>query len=573
MVGMFGGQRSFGSRLQPTISDQLGAGLSVNRTAFGQPGGAAMPMMGQAQMANSQNLDMLGARQFQGGQAEADRDLERLLQMRDLANKMQLAGVDQQTQFGVQDRRNTGALDQINASGGWERSITGDKLSSNERLAGLQRELEMGLAQGGWAQQGADRNSREKLGFAELDNALRRQELVGRQGLDQIGAQGNVSAMLQGMEGGQRINELNLTGQNALNQIDAQGGVNTRLQQLQNAGQFNIANLGEQGSNFRAGLGERGATDRAMIGADTAKTVSQAEIQAALQRSRDQNAMTKYGIDTDRDMQFQQFGQQERLMEKQQGFQREESSADRAFRGQQTEADRSFRGSEGAAEREHEATLRTADRIAQHGPPEHAEKIRGYVVAEGAAQARIAEAQAKAAEARMLMETNPQRGEAMLLQAQAEARAADAAAKMAEAKLANTGLDAELIRTQIDREKAETRNLEYPGGETAREVDALINITRNNPGVAVGNESIRIDPAMVGRSSTTMNPLVESQVLETLPTLGGNVDYKLSKLRNQFPNVPEEMLRSLIKRGQEVAAPSRQMPAGMFGGGMFPGGY
>ncbi len=234
MAGMFGQRQMGGSQLRAPLSEQLMYGAGPQQMMLQQQGpqrtmfGGAPQVPSPAAMMNSQNLDLMGARQFQGNQFELDRDLSRFLQQRQLRNNVDLANIDQGTQFGVQDRRNSGALDQINASGGWERTIQGDRLSSAEQMAAAARALDEMQMRGGWEQQGLDRGSREKLGFAELENALERQRLSNSGALDQIGAEGGIRMNLQQMVGDQGMRLQGLQDKNAFERTryveDSAGG-------------------------------------------------------------------------------------------------------------------------------------------------------------------------------------------------------------------------------------------------------------------------------------------------------------------------------------------------------------
>lgn len=508
------GTRSFGSRLQPSLSDQLaqGGGININRSAFGQMGGAAQPMPGAAQMMNSANLDMLGNRQFAGFQADEGRELQRLLQQRELANNVQLAGIDQNTQFGVQDRRNSGAIDQINAGGSWERAITGDKLGSNERLSSLQRELDMAMARGGWEQQGLDRGSREKMSLAEQANLLERQKMVGDQSLAQIGAQGGVSMGLLGEEGRQAALRQQVGGQQALEQLGLQNRGAMNLQGLQNAGQLGVTQLGEQGANYRTGLTTNANRD-----------ISRDELRAAMERAKMGDSTTRYGIDKEADTQ-------------QQGY---------LHQGQMMLNEQAFRSGEAKKTREHTTAENLADRLSQYGTPEHTGKLRELAVAAASSQAVVAQANAQKAQAEAMRATDPRMSDTLFREADAKAAAAETALALAKKNLDNSGVDRERIEAEIERYKAETQSILNPRNEKVETVKGLRDLVQKDPSVSITSEDFAIDPTKFVNPTPTLTP----EVIEDVQN-GAKSGITLKGLRRKYPNVSVGQLEELLQRSQ-----------------------
>jgi hypothetical protein len=550
MATMFGNQRAFGGSLGQSPMQRLGGGVQLGfggqrfpqvvinemlggrgqQSMFGGGGGGMFGQGGNepstAMLMNMQSLDKMGDRQFQGHQLGEDRELQRLLQIRGLRNNIDLANIDQGTQFGVQDRRNSGALDQINASGMWERDITGDKLGSNERLAALQRDLDLGLAQGGWNQQSQDRQSREKMTEAELANAIARQQMVGDQQIGAINAQGGVNYGLQQLEGNQRRGDLVLSGQQGMQLQDLVGRQQAGLEQTR--GNFGLEGIrmNNAGDNYRTGL---------TLG--TQERMGTKQVTAMLEEARLNNATQRLGIQTGAE------------------------TAREGYRARAGEVagTREFTAAQNAAQRTHEMALSAAENLAKNGSPEHRKLIEGYRATEASAQAQLAQAQADMAKAEQALKSDPQYGQALMQRALAETATAQTRLEESKQAVAQMALNDKLIQAQIAKENAERGALENP----MRELQGLVDFARQNPGVKVGGDNFSVDPAELARSSTSLNPLVMGQIDALSEQLGGGIDYQVRQIKDRhLRNIPEDEIRKALMSRRR---PEQEAPAGPYG--------
>jgi hypothetical protein len=470
-------------------------------------------------MNNMNSLEHMGDQAFVGNQSRLDRELQGLLQQRQLANNINLANIDQGTQFGVQDRRNSGALDQINASGGWERAITGDKLGSNERLASLQRDLDFALARGGWEQQGLDRNSSEYKLQQELNNRTQLQRMQGDQQIGAINAQGGVNLQLQGLEGNQRMQQLGLQGDQAMQLQGLVGGQNQLLEGLRGANELAVT-----------GVRERGAGDRTRATLESGERNTRAELAGALERARLGDTTQRFGIRTEADVKRE--GIRAGLIQ---------SAGDRAFQAGESQAERNFRSEQLGKQL-----------AAQYPDPQHRAAVEKYELVRSAAQANMATAQAKVAELQAVRQSDPRMFEIGMKQAQAELGRAMAQQAIAEKDLANAGLNAQLVEAQIADLKVKTENERDP----TRQLNAMVDFMRNNPGVQVGGDALQVNPQALGQSSTTANPLagslgasaVPSEDASWLPFYGGTEAAKADQvIERMFPGVKDPQQRALLR--------------------------
>jgi hypothetical protein len=187
-----------------------------------------------------------------GNQSRLDRELENNLLQQQLRNALQLQGMRGQNNLDLQGLVNSGALDQINARGGWDRTITGDTLSSQERRLAQQLGFDANALQANLGSAAEDRQSRERMHGAGLNNALDLQSMQDQAAFERQKAALLGQQQITGMEIGGRHALQGLIGQQQ-GQLQAQRGAQ-EMGLVKARGQLSLDELRENARNTRANL-------------------------------------------------------------------------------------------------------------------------------------------------------------------------------------------------------------------------------------------------------------------------------------------------------------------------------
>ncbi|MFO0899371.1 MAG: hypothetical protein U0836_18250 [Pirellulales bacterium] len=193
---------------------QLSDSMVVPTRAMGGPGlfSGHPDVAFSGPQENLNDLRSINSQFFGANQAQKDRDLQSSLLQQQLRNALQLQGMRGQNNLDLQGLVNSGALDQINARGGWDRAITGDTLSSQERRLAQQLGLDRESLYANIGESQADRQARERMHAAGLSNALELQSLEGQQAFERQRAALLGQRELTGMEIGGRLQQQQMVG-------------------------------------------------------------------------------------------------------------------------------------------------------------------------------------------------------------------------------------------------------------------------------------------------------------------------------------------------------------------------
>lgn len=316
MATMFGSQRQLGvspmQQSQPMWGGYQGAILHgipfrppTNPGLFSANAGIGFGGVQQ----NIDSLQRLGDRQFAGFQAQQDRDLESNLLNAQLRNALQLQGMRGQNNLDLQGLVNSGALDQINARGGWDRTLQGDALSSQERRLAQQLGFDQYALNANLGSQAADRSSRERMHGAGLSNALQLQSMSDASAFDRLRAQLTGQQNIAGMEIGARAQLQDTIGRQQMDQLGARGRMELGMQRLR--GQQSLEELETQAGYTARNLAQQlglqrelglGAQDTQRYVADQNAATQMFDAQMRHQLGMEGLANQLYGFDTNYDI-------------------------------------------------------------------------------------------------------------------------------------------------------------------------------------------------------------------------------------------------------------------------------